>query len=101
MPVPRLGIPAIKMADGPMGVRNWTGPSAITNSTVQHFHSTAMPAGISMAATWDPELVREEGRIIAEEVKALGRDMILGPTVNIQRNALWGRNLKATEKTPT
>ena len=47
-----------------------------------------------MASTWDVDLVREEGRVIAEEVKALGRDMILGPTVHIARTPLWGRNFE-------
>ncbi len=101
-PIPRLGIPAIKMADGPMGVRAWYGPSSSTNASAaaQNFSSTAFPAGILMAATWDPELVRAEGKVIAEEVKAFGRDMILGPTVNIQRNALWGRNFESYGEDP-
>jgi beta-glucosidase len=57
-PNARLGIPAIKMADGPMGVRNWRGSSAVTNaaSTVP-VTATAFPAGIGMAASWDLELV--------------------------------------------
>jgi beta-glucosidase len=88
-PNSRLGIPAIKMADGPMGVRNWTGSSALSNATTTTpVTSTAFPAGIAMAATWDLELVRAEGRAIALEVKALGRDMILAPTVNISRTPL-------------
>src|SRR5689334_10859254 len=100
-PVARLGIPAIKMADGPMGVRNWTGSSAITSSTnTKPVTSTAFPAGIAMAATWDPEMVRHEGQVIGQEVKALGRDMILGPTVNIARVPLWGRNFEGFGEDP-
>jgi len=97
----RLGIPAIKMADGPMGVRNWAGSSAVTNSSgTKPVTATAFPAGIAMAAGWDPELVEREGRAIAQEVKALGRDMILGPTVNIQRVPLWGRNFEGYGEDP-
>ena len=94
-PNERLGIPAIKMADGPMGVRNWIGSSALTSAgAAPPFYATAFPAGIAMAASWDVELVRAEGRAIAQEAKALGRDMILGPTVNIARTPLWGRNFE-------
>lgn len=100
-PNQRLGIPAIKMADGPMGVRNWLGSSAVTNSaTVTPVNATAFPAGIAIAASWDPELAEREGRAIAQEVKALGRDMILGPTVNINRLPLWGRNFEGYGEDP-
>jgi beta-glucosidase len=100
-PIPRLGIPAIKMADGPLGVRNWTGSSAITqNPNTTPINATAFPAGIAMAATWDPELVRRSGAAIAREVKALGRDMLLGPTVNINRVPLWGRNFEGYGEDP-
>ncbi len=99
-PVPRLGIPAIKMADGPMGVRAWYGPSSSPNPAAANFSSTAFPAGILIAASWDPELARAEGQVIGQEVKAFGRDMILGPTVNIQRNALWGRNFESYGEDP-
>jgi beta-glucosidase len=98
---PRLGIPAIKMADGPMGVRNWAGSSAITNAaTTAPVNSTAFPAGIAMASSWDVDLVQTEGRVIAQQVKALGRDMILGPTVNINRTPLWGRNFEGYGEDP-
>jgi beta-glucosidase len=100
-PNARLGIPAIKMADGPLGVRNWRGSSAVTNaaSTVP-VTSTAFPAGIGMASSWDLELVARSARVIAQEVKALGRDMILGPTVNINRVPLWGRNFEGYGEDP-
>lgn len=102
MPVPRLGIPAIKMADGPMGVRSWLGSSAITSSANApvKIESTSFPAGVCMAATWDTALVQKEGQAIAQEVKALGRDMILGPTVNINRQPLWGRNFEGYGEDP-
>jgi beta-glucosidase len=99
--VERLGIPAIKMADGPMGVRSWLGSSAVTNAaSAPPFYSTAFPAGIAMASSWDVDLVRSEGRAIAQQVKALGRDMILGPTVNINRTPLWGRNFEGYGEDP-
>lgn len=101
-PIERLGIPAIKMADGPMGVRSWAGSSAMTNTATApvHVESTAFSSGIAMAATWDTDLVEREGHAIAQEVKALGRDMILGPTVNINRQPLWGRNFEGYGEDP-
>lgn len=100
--VPRLGIPEIKMADGPMGIRLWTGSSAVTSveGQVHSFSSTAFPAGIDVAASWDPSLAREEGHAIGQEVASVGRDMILGPTVNIQRTPLWGRNFESYGEDP-
>jgi beta-glucosidase len=100
-PNARLGIPAIKMADGPMGVRSWQGSSAVTNgANALRVASTAFPAGLAMAATWDAELVQQQGKVIGQEVKALGRDMILGPTVNIARQPLWGRNFEGYGEDP-
>ena len=100
-PIPRLRIPAIKMADGPMGVRSWMGSSAITNAaSAPKITSTSFPSGVAMAATWNPDLVQREGQAIAQETKALGRDMILGPTVNINRFPLWGRNFEGYGEDP-
>jgi beta-glucosidase len=101
-PIERLGIPEIKMADGPMGVRSWAGSSAITNlpGSKLKVRTTSFPAGVAMAATWDTQLVQREGQAIAQEVKALGRDMILGPTVNINRQPLWGRNFEGYGEDP-
>jgi beta-glucosidase len=100
--IPRLGIPVIKMADGPMGVRSWAGSSAITSAanSPAKVLTTSFPAGIAMGATWDPDLVQREGKAIGQEVKALGRDMILGPTVNINRVPLWGRNFEGYGEDP-
>jgi beta-glucosidase len=100
--IPRLGIPMIKMADGPMGIRSWLGSSAITSApgAKQTFSSTAFPAGIAIAATWDPEVAQQVGRAIGEEMKSIGRNMILGPTVNIQRVPLWGRNFEGYGEDP-
>lgn len=101
MPIERLGIPAIKMADGPMGVRAWYGSSAVTNAAnTPKVLSTSFPSGVAMAATWDIDLVRREGQAIGQETKSLGRDMILGPTVNINRVPLWGRNFEGYGEDP-
>jgi beta-glucosidase len=79
--VPRLGVPRLKMADGPFGVRHY-GPS------------TAMPGGIGLAATWNPTLAEEVGREIARDARAKGVHFLLGPGVNIYRSPLSGRNFE-------
>src|SRR5437588_7347465 len=68
----RLGLPRLKMADGPIGVRN-DGPA------------TVMAAGIALAATWDSDLAQRVGREIGRDARAKGVHFLLGPGVNIYR----------------
>jgi beta-glucosidase len=100
VPNERLGIPSIKMTDGPAGIRSWAGPSHGAAAARVEVHTTAFPAGIAMGATWDTDLLESQGHAIGQEEKALGRDMILGPTVNINRTPLWGRNFEAYGEDP-
>ena len=83
--IPRLGIPSIRMADGPQGVRNVNG---------HNIQSTFFPSGISAAATWNREAVWEMGAGIGSAAKAHGVQIMLGPGVNIYRSALCGRNFE-------
>lgn len=78
-PVERLGIPQIRMADGPQGIRN---------NTV----STLYPSGILTAATWNGDLAYRLGASLASDAKARGVRVVLGPGVNIYRAPLCGRN---------
>ncbi len=77
----RLGLPALKMADGPVGVRNY-GPS------------TAYPVGIALAASWDTDLANRVGAMIGQEARARGVHFMLGPGVNIYRAPMAGRNFE-------
>jgi beta-glucosidase len=95
--IARLGIPALKMADGPLGVRYWSSDISGKKGT---FGTTAFPSGVSMAATWDTDLVQKEGKAIGQQVRAFGRNMLLGPTVNIARLPQWGRNFEAYGEDP-
>jgi beta-glucosidase len=100
-PIERLGIPAIRMADGPMGIRSWVGLSSMTNvAATTVVEATSFPSGVAMASTWNTALVQEEGRVIAQELRAVGRDMILAPCVNIVRTPLWGRNFEGYGEDP-
>jgi len=84
--VPRLGVPAMGMADAGQGVRGGM------DSTLGP--ATLFPAGVAMASTWDPELVGRIGAAIGQEAlnKGTGVQVLLGPAVNIHRSPLGGRN---------
>lgn len=86
--IPRLGIPAIVFADGPMGVRI----NPTREGTDQTFHATKFPAPPVLAATWDRELVNKVGEATAHELNAFGIDLLLAPGMNIQSFLLNGRN---------
>jgi beta-glucosidase len=79
--VERLGLPRLKMADGPAGVRNF-GPA------------TAMPGGIALAATWNPALVERVATEIGRDARSKGVHFLLGPGVNIYRAPMNGRNFE-------
>jgi beta-glucosidase len=85
-PLQRLGIPAMKMTDGPLGVRR--------------DKATAFPAGVAMAATWNPELIGQVGKAIAQEVKAKKLNVLLGPCINIHRTPFGGRNFESYGEDP-
>jgi beta-glucosidase len=102
-PNPRLGIPAIRMADGPQGVRikppkKRAGSGRSTSGLP--VPATAFPAGIALAATWDPELIQRVGRALGQETRALNKDMLLAPCVNIQRVPHGGRNFESFGEDP-
>lgn len=79
--VPDIHLPALKMSDGPMGVRTW-GPS------------NSYAAGISLAAAWDPDLAYRIGREIGTDARSRGVHILLGPGVNIYRAPMGGRNFE-------
>ena len=85
--VPRLGIPPMRLTDGPAGVR--TGKPA-----------TALPAPVALASTFSPELARQYGQIIGRDGAALRQDIILAPMVNIVRVPQAGRNFETLGEDP-
>lgn len=93
-PIERLGLPALGMCDGPIGVRGG-GPGTDGPATV-------FPCGIAMAATWDPAIVQRIGTAIGRELqnKGPGSQVILGPCVNIHRTPLGGRNGESFSEDP-
>jgi beta-glucosidase len=79
--IPRLGIPALRMSDGPLGVHDY-GPT------------TAYPAGIALAASWDTELAKRVGEAMGQDARARGVNFILAPGMNIYRAPMNGRNFE-------
>lgn len=85
--VPRLGIPPLRLADGPAGVRVAA-------------RATALPAPVLLASAFDPELARRYGRVIGREGRALGQDVLLSPMVNLIRTPYAGRNFETFAEDP-
>ena len=80
-PIPRLGIPSLKMSDGPVGVHDY-GPT------------TAYAAGIALAASWDTDLAKQVGASMGRDARARGVNFVLGPGMNIYRAPMNGRNFE-------
>ena len=86
--IPRLGIPSIKVSDGPNGAR---GAGSFVGSSVT---AACFPVGVALASSWDVELITEVGAALGQEAKTKGAQMLLAPTVNIHRSPLNGRNFE-------
>ena len=98
--VERLGIPPLTFSDGPMGVRNefendqWK-PIGNTDDYV-----TYLPSNGALAATWNPTLSYETGKVLGREARGRGKDVILAPGINIKRSPLCGRNFEYISEDP-
>jgi beta-glucosidase len=97
--VPRLGIPDLIMDDGPLGVREEVGEHGVVLDHKDDF-ATAMPGTLGLAAAWDVDLAKAYGTVIGQEAKHRGKDIMLGPAVNIQRTPLCGRNFEYMGEDP-
>jgi len=98
-PIPRLGIPAIMMSDGPHGLRKqeMTGDNMGLGDSVP---ATCFPTAATSANSWDVELLSAMGRAIAAEARHTGVSVVLGPGVNIKRSPLCGRNFEYFSEDP-
>ncbi|KIM49903.1 glycoside hydrolase family 3 protein [Hebeloma cylindrosporum] len=91
--VERLGVPAIKVSDGPNGLRG--------NHFFMGTPAKCLPSSTALGATWDTKLVREVGlKLLAQEAKSRAASLILAPTCNIQRNPLGGRSFESFSEDP-
>jgi len=98
--IPRLGIPRRWLDDGPHGVREDIGPDTWASAGRTDDFATAMPSGICLGATWNPALGFAEGQAIGQEARWRGKDIMLGPGINILRTPLCGRNFEYLGEDP-
>lgn len=91
-PLPEIGLASLVMSDGPIGVRGirWTADDP----------SIALPSPTALAATWDQELARRAGALLAQEARRKGVHVLLAPTVNLHRSPLGGRHFEAYSEDP-
>ncbi|MGW2794711.1 beta-glucosidase [Streptomyces sp. NPDC001251] len=90
--LPEIGLGSLVMSDGPIGVRGvrWTAEDP----------SIALPSPTALAATWDPELARRAGTLLAQEARRKGVHVLLAPTVNLHRSPLGGRHFECYSEDP-
>ncbi len=92
--VERVGIPPIRVTDGPNGAR---GSALLGAGTVT---AACLPCGSALGATWDPVLVEEVGAVIGREARTKSCRFLLGPTINLHRSPLAGRNFECYSEDP-
>ena len=98
--VERLGIPAIATSDGPMGVRaefmpdRWI-PAGNNDDAVSY-----LPCNSALASTWNRSLAHDMGKVLGEEARGRGKDVILAPGINIKRDPRCGRNFEYMSEDP-
>jgi beta-glucosidase len=91
--VPRLGIPAVRLTDGPNGARGTQlGPAGPT--------AACLPCGSALGATWSTEVVELVGAVLGAEARSKGARVLLAPTVNVHRSPLAGRNFECYSEDP-
>ncbi|MFF3493822.1 beta-glucosidase [Streptomyces sp. NPDC002795] len=90
--VPDIGLKSLVMSDGPIGVRGvrWSADDP----------SIALPSPTALGATWDPELARRAGVLLAQEARRKGVHVLLAPTVNLHRSPLGGRHFETYSEDP-
>ena len=98
--VPRLGIADVEYADGPFGIREEMEPHSWNSANLTTDSATFFPTGSALAATWSTEWAYAYGRGMSREARLRGKDMILGPAINIQRIPTGGRTYEYLSEDP-
>jgi beta-glucosidase len=92
-PIERLGIPALKMTDGPNGARG-------EHTTVDSTPAVVVPVGIVQGATWDPSLIERVGDLLGREARRRSAHVLLAPAVNLHRTPIGGRTFEYFSEDP-
>ncbi len=98
--IPRLGIADVEYADGPFGIREEMEPHSWNSAHLTTDSATFFPTGSALAATWSPEWAYAYGKGMSREARLRGKDMILGPAINIQRIPTGGRTYEYLSEDP-
>ena len=98
--VERLGIADMEYADGPFGIREEMEPHSWNSAHLTTDSATFFPTGSALAATWSTEMAYAYGRGMSREARLRGKDMILGPAINIQRIPTGGRTYEYLSEDP-
>ena len=98
--IPRLGIADVEYADGPFGIREEMEPHSWNSAHLTTDSATFFPTGSALAATWSTDWAYAYGRGMSREARQRGKDMILGPAINIQRIPTGGRTYEYLSEDP-
>lgn len=98
--VERLSIPPLYMSDGPMGVRAEFADNEWRNVGTTEDYVTYLPCNSAIASTWNRDLAKKAGKVLGEEARGRGKDVILAPGINIKRSPLCGRNFEYMSEDP-
>jgi beta-glucosidase len=98
--IPRLGIADVEYADGPFGIREEMEPHSWNSAHLTTDSATFFPTGSALAATWSIDWAYAYGRAMSREARLRGKDMILGPAINIQRIPTGGRTYEYLSEDP-
>jgi len=98
--IERLGIPDLHYTDGPFGIREEVKKNSFQSLGLTTDSATFFPTGSALAATWNPELSFKYGIALGEEARARGKNILLGPAVNIARTPLCGRTFEYLSEDP-
>ncbi|WP_029502330.1 beta-glucosidase family protein [Lachnoclostridium phytofermentans] len=98
--VERLGIPSLKMSDGPMGVRREIKDQRWFLACNTDDYVSYLPSNSAIAATWNKDLAYTSGQVLGSEARGRGKDIILAPGINIKRSPLCGRNFEYMSEDP-
>ena len=98
--IPRLGIADMEYADGPFGIREEMEPHSWNSAHLTTDSATFFPTGSALAATWSTEWAYAYGKGMSREARLRGKDMILGPAINIQRIPTGGRTYEYLSEDP-
>lgn len=97
---PAIGLPAIRLSDGPHGLRLQDDSNPDHLGIGASIVATCFPPAVTLASSWDPDLIERVGAALAREARARGVQVILGPGLNIKRTPLCGRNFEYFSEDP-